>query len=231
MKFLFWFLVRRFEQLRGGQTNRPTSNCSKIPLKRRRWDSTGVTVSLSLARLNPSNPSTRKLARFRFSTEIKKRKQKLPFLFRRRWDSTGVTVSLSLARLNPSNPSTRKLARFRFSTEIKKRKQKLPFLFRRRWDSTGVTVSLSLARLNPSNPSTRKLARFRFSTEIKKRKQKLPFLFRRRWDSNPRYGVSAHTLSKRAPSATRTLLQRPKRLVQNGFWHNKKLASVSAKLK
>ena len=31
---------------------------------------------------------------------------------------------------------------------------------------------------------------------------------RRRWDSNPRYGVSAHTLSKRAPSAARTLLQK-----------------------
>ncbi len=31
---------------------------------------------------------------------------------------------------------------------------------------------------------------------------------RRRWDSNPRYGISAHTLSKRAPSAARTLLQR-----------------------
>jgi hypothetical protein len=30
---------------------------------------------------------------------------------------------------------------------------------------------------------------------------------RRRWDSNPRYGFSVYTLSKRAPSATRTLLQ------------------------
>lgn len=31
---------------------------------------------------------------------------------------------------------------------------------------------------------------------------------RRRWDSNPRYGFSVYTLSRRAPSATRTLLQK-----------------------
>jgi hypothetical protein len=31
---------------------------------------------------------------------------------------------------------------------------------------------------------------------------------RRRWDSNPRYVISVYTLSKRAPSAARTLLRR-----------------------
>ncbi|MCH9625651.1 MAG: hypothetical protein S4CHLAM123_08280 [Chlamydiales bacterium] len=42
----------------------------------------------------------------------------------------------------------------------------------------------------------------------KKGKLMLPFFVRRRWDSNPRYVINAHTLSKRAPSAARTLLQK-----------------------
>ncbi len=37
------------------------------------------------------------------------------------------------------------------------------------------------------------------------------FVFRRRWDSNPRCAYHAYTLSKRAPSAARTLLRKKRK--------------------
>ncbi len=41
---------------------------------------------------------------------------------------------------------------------------------------------------------------------------------RRRWDSNPRYVYHVYTLSRRAPSATRTLLlEEEQELIRNSY--------------
>ena len=46
------------------------------------------------------------------------------------------------------------------------------------------------------------------SSETKSLRSRLKHRWRRARDSNPRYGISAHTISSRAPSTTRTTLRK-----------------------